>query len=102
MADLYFELNLFLEALPQNYGTANANYYFRIHKMKPSREEYRKKVIEYMRHYEYTLSAFAGTPNYSALRSFVAEKLGKIIDDVLNGNNKEVEKRYKYYIMNEL
>ncbi|MEM2760425.1 MAG: hypothetical protein QXU32_10425 [Nitrososphaerales archaeon] len=102
MADLYFELSLFLHDLAKNYGTPNANYYFRINRMKPSKEEYRKKVVEFMKHYEYTLNSFVDTPNYDKLKSFVNDMMEKVIDEVLHGNNKEVEKRYKYYIMNEL
>lgn len=102
MADLYFELTILLEDLAKNYGTPNANYYFRVNKIKPSREEYRKKVVEFMKHYEYTLGKLADTPNYDVLKSFVSNMLEKMINEVLSGNNKEVEKRYKYYLMNEL
>lgn len=102
MSDRYFELNLFLQDLAKNYGTPHASYYFRINKIKPSKEEYRKKVVEFMKHYEYTLKSFEGTPDYDELKSFVNDMMQKMIEEVLSGNNKEVEKRYKYYIMNEL
>jgi len=55
-----------------------------------------------MQHYEYTLNTLVNTPNYDALKNYVANMLTKMTDDVLNGQDKEVEKRYKYYIMNEL
>jgi hypothetical protein len=101
VTDLYFELNLFLQDLAKNYGAPNASYYFRINKIKPSKEEYRRKVVEFMRHYEYTLNSFAGTPDYDKFRSFANDMMKKMIDEVLSGDNKEVEKRYKYYMMNE-
>ena len=55
-----------------------------------------------MKHYEYTLNTFADTPKYDSLNNFVTNMLVKMIKEVLNGDNEGVEKRYKYYIMNEL
>ncbi len=101
MPDLYFEINLLLENLARSYGTPNANYYFRIHRIKPSREEYREKVVEYMMHYKHTLSSFKDTPNYDKLEEYVNESLSNEVKKVLEGKNKDVEKRYSYYIMNE-
>lgn len=101
MSDLYFEISLILENLAKNYGTPNANYYFRVSKKKPSKDEYRRKVVEFMRHYKDALDSFADTPNYEALKNFVTTNLEKMIEQVLKGENKEVEKRYSYYMMNE-
>lgn len=101
MPDLYFEIGLLLENLAKNYGTPNANYYFRIHKIKPSKDEYRKKVVEYMMHYKYTLESFKDTPNYNKFERYVDEHLSDESKKVLEGKNKDVEKRYSYYIMNE-
>ena len=101
MQDLYFEISLMLENLAKNYGVPNANYYFRVNKKKPSEDEYRNKVVEFMRHYEHTLSSFAGTPNYEALKNFVSTNLETMVEQVLAGKNSEVEKRYSFYMMNE-
>ncbi|MFQ5969365.1 MAG: hypothetical protein ACE5J2_02575 [Nitrososphaerales archaeon] len=101
MSDLYFELSLLLENLAKNYGVPNSNYYFRINRMKPSKDEYRKKVVEFMRHYEHTINSLAGTSNYESLKNFAFGTLEKMIEQVLKGENKEVEKRYTYYMMNE-
>jgi len=102
VSDLYYELNILLENLAKSYGAPNANYYFRIYKIKPTKQEYRDKVVEFMKHYEYTLNTFADTPKYDSLNNFVTNMLVKMIKEVLNGDNEGVEKRYKYYIMNEL
>ena len=101
MSDLYFEISLMLENLAKNYGVPNANYYFRVNKKKPSKDEYRKKVVEFMQHYEHTLESLANTPNYEALKNFVSTNLAEISEQVLKGRNSEVEKRYSYYMMNE-
>lgn len=101
MSDLYFEISLLLENLAKNFGVPNANYYFRVNKKKPSKDEYRKKVVEFMRHYEHALNSLASTPDYEALKNFVNTNLEKMVEQVLKGENKEVEKRYTYYMMNE-
>ena len=101
MSDLYFELSLLLENLAKNYGVPNANYYFRVNKKKPSKDEYRRKVVEFMQHYEHTLDSFTNTPNYGDLKNFVSTNLEKMVEQVLKGEDKEVEKRYTYYMMNE-
>ena len=101
MSDLYFEISLLLDNLAKNYGAPNANYYFRVNKKKPSKDEYRRKVVEFMRHYEHALDSFASTPNYEALKNFVSTNLEKMVEQVLKGENQEVEKRYSYYMMNE-
>lgn len=101
MSDLYFEISIMLENFAKNYGVPHANYYFRVNKHKPSKDEYRRKVVEYMRHYDHTSLSFAGTPNYEALKNFVSVNMEKMIEQVLQGKNNEVEKRYTYYMMNE-
>lgn len=101
MTDLYFELSIMLENFPKNYGVPHANYYFRISKQKPGKDEYRRKVVEYMRHYDHTLLSFASTPNYEALKNFASANMEKMIEEILQGKNSEVEKRYTYYMMNE-
>jgi len=101
MSDLYFEISLVLENFAKNYGVPHANYYFRVNKHKPSKEEYRRKVAEYMRHYDHTSLSFAGTPNYEELKNFVSVNMEKMVEQVLQGKNNDVEKRYTYYMMNE-
>ncbi len=101
MPDLYFEIDIMIENLAKNYGVPNANYYFRINNIKPSKEEYRKKVVEYMLHYRYTLESFNGMPNYTNFKEYITNKLEKEEERVIKGINKDVEKRYSYYLMNE-
>ena len=101
MSSLYFEISLLLENFAKNYGVPNANYYFRVNKKKPGKEEYRKKIVEFMQHYEHTLNSLASTPDYELLKNFVTTNMAKMIEQVLKGENTEVEKRYKYYMMNE-
>lgn len=101
MPDLYFEIGIMIENLGKSYGVPNANYYFRVNNLKPSKEEYRRKVVEYMMHYTYTLESFKGMKGYDEFREYVLSSLKREVESILNGKNKDVEKRYKYYIMNE-
>ena len=98
MAD-YFEIDRLVEDLAKIYSTACATSWFKISGNKrPTKEEFRAKVVEYMKHFEYTLSTFPDTPEASKFREHVTKKLYDEISNVSAGENKEVEKRYKYYV----
>lgn len=102
MQDRYFELELMLEGLARNLGVPNANCYFRMSRVRrPSREEYRRKVTQFMLEYMHILEGFKHLDGYDDLKRFVDEKLRHEVEQVLNGKNKDVEKRYDYYVMNE-
>lgn len=51
-----------------------------------------------MKHLEYTLSTFPDGQEIDRFRERTREMLRKEIEGVLQGANKEVERRYKYYI----
>ena len=57
-----------------------------------------EKVIEFMKHFEYTLSTFPNTKESENFKTFASILLNKEIERVQNGENKEVEKRYKYFV----
>ena len=95
----YFEMDRLVEDLAKIYSTACASAWFRIGgNKKPTKEEFRAKVVEFMRHFEYTLGAFPQNPAADQLREHAKKNLEAEIARVVAGENKEVEKRYKYYI----
>ncbi|MGA7043499.1 MAG: hypothetical protein WCF03_03420 [Nitrososphaeraceae archaeon] len=95
----YFEMDRLIEDLAKIYSTACATTWFKITKNKhPSKDEFRTKVVEFMKHFEYTLSAYPQDPESDRLRIHAKKLLYAEIEAILSGNNKEVEKRYKYYI----
>jgi hypothetical protein len=51
-----------------------------------------------MNHFDYTLSVYPQVPEADQLRNHAKKILDAEIKTVLAGNNKEVEKRYKYYV----
>jgi hypothetical protein len=97
MAD-FFEIDRLIDELARLYATACATAWFKIEKKKPAQDEYRAKVIEFMRHFEYTLSTFQKTPEADSFRAHAKKALEAEIEKVLAGQNKEVEKRYKYFV----
>ena len=51
-----------------------------------------------MKHFEYTLSTFPKNNESENFKRYAMNLLVKEIERVLNGENKEVEKRYKYFV----
>ena len=95
----YFEMDRLVEDLAKIYSTACATSWFKITGNKhPTKEEFRGKVVEFMRHFEYTLAAFPPVSAAEQFREQARKSLESEIASVLAGENKEVEKRYKYYV----
>jgi hypothetical protein len=95
----YFEIDRLIEDLAKLYSTACATSWFKIEGNKrPSQEEFRHKVVEFMKHFEYTLASFPQTPAADQFREQARTSLQKEIAKVLTGGNREVERRYKYYV----
>ena len=95
----FFEVDRVIEDLAKSYSTACATAWFRIMgKRKPSKEEFRAKVAEFMKHFEYTLSTFPQSPAAEQFRAHANQSLTSEISKVIQGENKEVEKRYRYFV----
>jgi hypothetical protein len=97
----FFEMERVLEELAKAYPAQCATTWFKITKNhKPSEEEYRNKVAEYMKIFEYLLATYPHGPDTDKLKEFVKNILAKEIEKVLKGDNKDVERRYKHYVIN--
>lgn len=96
----YFEIDRLVEDLAKIYSTACASTWFKLVQPNkpPTKDEFRSKVTEFMKHLEYTLSTFPDGQETDRFREYTREILRKEIEVVLQGANKEVERRYKYYI----
>lgn len=95
----YFEIDRLVEDLAKIYSTACATSWFKIMGIKrPTREEFRAKVAEFMKHFEYTLGTLPQTPEADQFREHARKMLESETARVIAGENKEVEKRYKYYV----
>lgn len=95
----FFEIERLIEDIAKLYSTACATSWYKIlNKGYPSLPEFREKVVEFMKHFEYTLSFFPNTEQGNIFKSHAKNLLEKEINSVLAGNNKDVEKRYKYFL----
>jgi hypothetical protein len=97
----FFEIERVIEELAKAYPAQCATTWFKITKNhKPSEEEYRNKVVDYMKIFEYLLATYPHGPDTDRLKEFVKKILAKEIEKVLKGDNKDVERRYKHYVAN--
>ena len=95
----YFEIDRLVEDLAKIYSTACATTWFKLVRGKrPTREEFRSKVVEFMEHFDNTLSTFPEGSETGQFRNYARKILRTEIESVLQGKNKEVERRFKYYI----
>ncbi|HEU4606271.1 MAG TPA: hypothetical protein VFS46_08555 [Nitrososphaera sp.] len=95
----YFEMDRLVEDLAKIYSTACATSWFKIMgNRRPTPQEFRIKVAEFMRHFEYTLAAFSQLSAAGPFLEHAKKSLESEIANVLAGENREVEKRYKYYV----
>ncbi|HEX7032330.1 MAG TPA: hypothetical protein VF172_04965 [Nitrososphaera sp.] len=95
----YFEIDRLVEDLAKIYSTACATSWFKIvGNKRPTKEEFRAKVVEFMKHLEYTLGTFPQTPAADQFREHARKVLESEMAHVIAGENKEVEKRYKYFV----
>ncbi|WP_458721692.1 hypothetical protein [Candidatus Nitrosocosmicus sp. R] len=97
----YFEMERVIEELAKAYPAQCATTWFKITRNhKPSEEDYRNKVVEYMKIFEYLLATYPPGPDTDRLKELVKRILAKEIEKVLKGDNKDVERRHKHYVMN--
>ena len=94
----FFEVDRLVEELAKIYATACATAWFKIEKARPTQSQYREKVAEYMRHFERTLATFPDKPEANTFRDYAKAALDTEISRVIAGENKEVERRYKYFV----
>ncbi len=97
----FFEIDRVMEELPHTVGAPCATTWFKISGIKkPTVEEYRNKVVSFMNFFDSALLAEFPNNAYSSadLGAHVREILRRQIESVISGANKEVEKRYRYYV----
>jgi hypothetical protein len=95
----YFEIERLIEDLAKLYSCSCATSWFKVERQtNPTREEFRNKVVEYMQLFEYTLSTFSNSPESEKLKNHARKLLERETQLVLKGDNKEVEKRFNYFV----
>jgi len=95
-----FELDRVLEDIAKTYAAPSATVWFKVtNNGKPSQDEYHEKVIEFIKKFEDLLiSCFPNNEHSDYLKEYISKNIRCGISLVNAGNNKEVERRYRYYV----
>lgn len=97
--DERFEIERALDLIPHVIGSSWATTWFRLNKIrKPTREEYRNKVVEYVKFLENLIDSFPKSDNFQEITLFSKKRYREEIEKILAGNNLEIEKRIDRYL----
>jgi len=97
--DERFEIERAFDLLPHIVGSSWAVIWFRLNKIKkPSREEYRYKVLEYLKMMEPIFESYHADENFSEIVKYIKIRKQEEYEKITKGMNKDVEKRYDRYI----
>ena len=97
--DERFEIQRAFDLLPHVIGASWAMTFFRLKKIRnPTKEEFREKTIEYLLKIEPLLESFSNDKIFSEIQNYIETRYVLEIDKIKNGENNEIEKRYKRYI----
>ena len=95
-----FELDRVLEDIAKTYAAPSATVWFKVtNNGKPSQEEYHEKVIEFIKKFEDLLiSCFPNNEHSDYMKEYISKNIRYGILSINASNNKEVERRYRYYV----
>lgn len=97
--DERFEIERAFDLLPHIVGCSWASIWFRMKGIKnPTREEFREKTVEYFKKIEPVLEAFPKEVEFQEIQKYIESRKNDEIKKILDGVNKEVEKRYTRYV----
>ena len=97
--DKRFEIERAFDLLPHVVGASWAVIWFRLHGIKkPSREEYRKKVLEYFEVLEPLFEMYPNDDKFKEMNEYISWRKNQEKEKIINGTNKEIEKRYDRYV----
>jgi hypothetical protein len=95
-----FELDRLLEDISKTYAAPAATIWFKVTNNRPTKEEYNKKVIEFVKKFENLIKSCYPENDEQAdhIREYISKNIRYGISSINAGNNKEVERRYRYYV----
>jgi len=97
--DERFEIERAFDLLPHVIGSSWAVIWFRLNKIKrPTREEYREKVLEYLKLIDPLLESYPKDEQFSEIIKYIKFRKEEEFRKILSGENPEVEKRYERYV----
>ena len=97
--DQRFEIERAFDLLPHVVGASWAVIWFRLNGIKrPAPEEFRTKVIEYFSLLNPLFDSYPNSNEFSDMVKYIQKRLKVEIQNIREGNNPEIEKRYHRYI----
>jgi hypothetical protein len=97
--DQKFEIERAFDLIPHVIGASWAVAWFRFTGVRhPTREQYRERVARYVDLLEPLFGDFAGDGRLNDLHGYIRRRRDEEIGRIMEGRNKEVEKRYDRYV----
>ena len=97
--DQRFEIERAFDLLPHVIGSSWAVVWFRLNGIKkPTKEEYRQKVLEYFDMVDSLFLSYPNTEEFEAMKKYITWRKNEEVEKIKQGLNKEVEKRYERYV----
>ena len=97
--DQRFEIQSAFDLLPHVVGCSWATIWFRMNKIKnPTREEFRKKVVEYFKMLDPLLEVYPKSDDFKEIVGYINNRNAQELEKIIKGKNPEVEKRYDRYV----
>ena len=97
--DERFEIQRAFDLLPHIVGSSWAVIWFRMKGIKkPTREEYREKVLEYLKMIEPVFDSYPKEEEFAAICKYIEFRKNAEYENIKSGENQEVETRYDRYV----
>jgi len=97
--DERFEIQRAFDLLPHVVGSSWAVIWFRMKGIKkPTREEYRNKVLEYFKKIEPVFDSLPKDEEFAPINKYIEFRRNNEYEKIKSGENKEVETRYDRYV----
>ncbi len=97
--DERYEIQRAFEQLPHVVGSSWAVIWFRMKGIKkPTREEYREKVLEYLKMIEPVFDAYPAEKEFEDICRYIEGRKKDAYAKIMSGENIETEKRYDRYV----
>jgi hypothetical protein len=96
-----FELDRVLENIAKTYAAPAATVWFKVtDNRKPTKEEYNKKVVEFVKKFENLIKSCypENGEHVDNLRDYISKNVKNLLSSINSGNNKEVERSYRYFV----
>jgi hypothetical protein len=97
--DERYEIQRAFDLLPHVAGSSWAVIWFRMKGIRnPTREEYRKKTLEYFKKVEPVFDSFPREKEFDEINKYIENRNNEEFKKIKSGENDEVETRYDRYI----